>query len=129
MNLSLTSPLNEVELGINLASLFYFSRKIEVVFGKRYIFYTYLITLGVTALSFLPCNMMKNVDDNVNPNSLNLVFSQIIYMKYRLEYLNNPFLNFVFLLLIIYLIFPDNYLGYHETRNILLSALISSSLL
>lgn len=124
----LSSPVNNFELIANLVSLMLFSRKIEIIFGSKYILITYLITLCVTCLSFLPCNMqhMDTTKDIINPNSLNLVMSQIIFMKYRLEYLNSPLLNIAFLSLLISIILPDGLLRDHEARNILLSALISS---
>lgn len=108
-----------------------FSRKIEVVFGSRYILLSYLVTLAVTSLSFLPCNVAHrlNLEHHSNPNALNFVFSQIIFMKYRMEYLNSPMLNLAFLSVLVYLILPEGYFDYHETRNILLSALVTSAML
>lgn len=131
MNLCLSSPINIYELSVSLASLLLFSRKIEVVFGSRYIFISYLITLFVTSISFLPCNIAHKISlDHVsNPNAFNFVFSQIIFMKYRMEYLNSPLLNIAFLSVLVYLILPESYYDNHETRNILLSALITSAIL
>jgi len=71
-----------------------------------------------------------NIDKlDVNPNSMNFVFSQLLFMKYRLEYLNSPLLNIAFLSLLVYLILPDKYNATHEARNIILSGLISSILI
>lgn len=126
MNLCLSTPVNKIELGLNLSALLLFSRKMEVIFGSRYVFITYLITLGITALSFLPCNMEHKVtQEGINPNSLNFAFSQIIFIKYRLEYLNSPLLNIAFLSVLLYF-FHNSFIFDYETRNILLSALVSS---
>jgi len=132
MTSSITYPTNEIELYINLGALFLFTKKIEVIFGSRYILISYLITLAVTFLSFIPCNVstkFKNNDKYFNPNTFNFVFSQIIFMKYRIEYLNSPLLNLAFLSVLLYLILPEGYYNNYETKNVLLSALLTSAIL
>lgn len=132
MNKSLSQPTNEYELGITLGCLLLLSRKVEVIFGSRYILASYLITLLVTSLSFLPCNItprMNIVENLSNPNVFNFVFSQIIFTTYRLQYLNSPLLNAAFLGILVYSILPEGYFLYYETRNIWLSGLLTSALL
>ncbi len=131
MNLCLSSPLNKYELAISLSSLFLFSRKMEVIYGSRYIFLSYLIVLVVTSLSFLPCNVghKLNMEHLSNPNALNFAFSQIIFMKYRMEHLNSILINLAYISVFIYLILPEGYSEYHEVRNIILSAVVTSAIL
>jgi len=123
MNLCLTSPVRLNELYINLACFFLFTRKIEIIYGSKFILLTYIINLSVTALSFLPCNVRNKINfDKINQNSLNLVISHIIFMKFRLAYLHSLYLDLAFYSLLIYLLRNLDY----EFRNIYLSGLLSS---
>jgi hypothetical protein len=129
MNTSLFFPINKFELLINLSTLILFSRKVEMIYGSRYILIPYLICSLVTFISFMPCNMDSRINrshSNFNPNALNFTLSQIIFMKYRLKYLNTNFLSLCFLGTFIFLILPESYTYHNENRNILLSALLTS---
>lgn len=128
MNTSLFFPINPIELGINLGTLLFFSRKVEIIYGSRYILIPYLICMGVTLLSFLPCNMDNRINktySGFNPNSLNFSISQILFIKYRLELMSSPLLTFSFIGAFLFVILPESYTFISEQRNILLSTFLT----
>ena len=127
MNTSLFFPINKYELLVNLSTLLLFSRKVEMIYGSRYIIIPYLICYGVTFLSFLPCNMDNRINkthSNFNPNALNFSLSQILFCKYRLELMNSPLLSISFLAAFVFILLPESYTYENENRNVLLSALL-----
>ena len=129
MNTSLIFPINKYELLINLSTLLLFSRKVEMIYGSKYILIPYLICSFVTFLSFMPCNMESKLNKsnyNFNPNGLNFTLSQILFMRYRLEYLHSPLLTLCFLGTFVFILLPESYTYQNENRNILLSALLTS---
>ena len=130
MNTSLFFPINKYEFFINLSTLLLFSRKVEMIYGSKYILIPYLICSGVLFISFLPCNMdsrMNKTYSNFNPNAIDFSVSQILFYKYRLELMNTGLLSICFWSTCMFYLLPESYTNnLYENRNIFLTALLSS---